>query len=49
MQVTVNLSQKMDESVKEKVRSGMYSNTAEVIRDALRRLDEARELEDAWN
>jgi len=49
MQMNVSLSPKMYELVQSRVKSGMYSNASEVVRDALRRLDEEQRREDSWS
>jgi len=40
MQMNVSLPPQMYQIVQDKVKSGLYSNASEVVRDALRRLDE---------
>ena len=48
MQMNVSLPPKMYDLVQSRVKSGMYSNASEVVRDALRRLDEELRREEDW-
>ncbi len=48
MQMNVSLPKQMYELVQDRVKSGMYSNASEVVRDALRRLDEEQRREGDW-
>lgn len=48
MQMNVSLPSKMYEMVQGRVKSGMYSNASEVVRDALRRLDDEQRHEVDW-
>lgn len=48
MQMNVSLPAKMYEFVQGQVKTGMYSNASEVVRDALRRLDEEQRHDEEW-
>lgn len=48
MQMNVSLSPEMYSLVQRRVQSGMYSNASEVVRDALRRLEEEQRQEEDW-
>jgi len=48
MQMNVSLTPKLYEAVQSKVRSGLYSNASEVVRDAIRRMDQQAIVESAW-
>ena len=48
MQMNISLPSKMYEMVQDRVKSGMYSNASEVVRDALRRLDNEQRHEADW-
>ena len=48
MQMNVSLPPKMYDLVQSRVKSGLYSNASEVVRDALRRLDEEQRHEQEW-
>lgn len=48
MSMHVNLSPEMETYIKTKVASGFYGNATEVIRDAIRRMQEAEEQLAAW-
>ena len=49
MQMNVSLTPELHEIVQQKVRSGLYSNASEVIRDSIRNLDKDNKKENAWN
>jgi antitoxin ParD1/3/4 len=49
MQMNVSLTPELHEIVQQKVRSGLYSNASEVIRDSIRNLDKDNKKEHAWN
>ncbi|NTW83377.1 MAG: type II toxin-antitoxin system ParD family antitoxin [Chlorobiaceae bacterium] len=40
MSINVNLTPQLEEMVRQKVRSGMYSSSSEVVREALRLMQE---------
>lgn len=48
MTMHVNLSAEMDSYIKGKVASGFYGNATEVIRDAIRRMQEEESRLAAW-
>jgi len=48
MQMNVSLPPQMYQIVQDKVKSGLYSNASEVVRDALRRLDEDQRNIQEW-
>ncbi len=48
MQMNVSLTPKLYEAVQAKVHSGRYSNASEVVRDAIRRMDERAIVDSAW-
>ncbi len=48
MQMNVSIPPQMYDLVQQRVKSGMYSNASEVVRDALRRLDEEQRHEEDW-
>lgn len=48
MTMHVNLSAEMDSYIKAKVASGFYGNATEVIRDAIRRMQEEESRVAAW-
>lgn len=48
MQMNVSITEKMYEMVQEKVKSGLYSNASEVVRDALRRMEEHQQRQQNW-
>ena len=45
--MNISLTPELEEAVKRKVRSGLYNNASEVIREALRQ-SMAREQENQW-
>jgi antitoxin ParD1/3/4 len=49
MQMNVSLTPMLYEAVQDKVRSGQYSNASEVVRDAIRRMDERAIVDAAWH
>ncbi len=49
MQMNVSLTPELHEIVQRKVKSGLYSNASEVIRDSIRNLDKEDQKEKAWN
>ena len=48
MQMNVSITPELYELVQQKVRSGLYGNASEVVRDALRRMDERAVVDAAW-
>ena len=48
MQMNVSVTPELYELVKRKVNSGLYGNASEVVRDALRRMDERVIVDTAW-
>jgi len=48
MQMNVSLPPRMYQIVQDKVKTGLYSNASEVVRDALRRLDEDQRNTQEW-
>ena len=48
MQMNVSVTPELYEFVQRKVHSGLYGNASEVVRDALRRMDERAIVEAAW-
>lgn len=49
MQMNVSLTSELYEIVQKKVKSGLYSNASEVIRDSIRRLEQETRKEQAWS
>lgn len=49
MQMNVSVTPELYELVQRKVQSGLYGNASEVVRDALRRMDERAIVDAAWN
>ncbi len=49
MQMNVSMTPELYEFVQRKVHSGLYGNASEVVRDALRRMDERAIVDEAWN
>ena len=49
MQMNVSVTPELYDFVQRKVHSGLYGNASEVIRDALRRMDERVIVETAWD
>ncbi len=49
MQMNVSMTPELYELVQRKVHSGLYGNASEVVRDALRRMDERAIVDEAWN
>lgn len=49
MQMNISVTPELHELVKRKVRSGLYGNASEVVRDALRRMDERAIVDSAWS
>ncbi|MEA3240630.1 MAG: type II toxin-antitoxin system ParD family antitoxin [Pseudomonadota bacterium] len=49
MQMNVSVTPELYELVQRKVNSGLYGNASEVVRDALRRMDERVIVETAWD
>ena len=49
MQMNVSVTPELYELVQRKVRSGLYGNASEVVRDALRRMDERAIVDGAWS
>ena len=48
MQMNVSIPSKMYDLVHDKVKSGMYSNASEVVRDALRMFDKKQRDAESW-
>lgn len=48
MQMNVSVTPELYELVQRKVHSGLYGNASEVVRDALRRMDERVIVDAAW-
>ncbi len=48
MQMNVSVTSELYEFVQRKVQSGLYGNASEVVRDALRRMDERAVVDTAW-
>lgn len=48
MQMNVSVTPELYELVQRKVHSGLYGNASEVVRDALRRMDERAIVDAAW-
>lgn len=48
MQMNVSMPPELYELVQRKVRSGFYGNASEVVRDALRRMEESAVVDAAW-
>jgi antitoxin ParD1/3/4 len=49
MQMNVSVTPELYELVQRKVQSGLYGNASEVVRDALRRMDERAIVDTAWS
>ncbi len=49
MQMNVSVTPELYELVQRKVHSGLYGNASEVVRDALRRMNENAIVDTAWN
>ena len=49
MQMNVSVTSELYELVQRKVHSGLYGNASEVVRDALRRMDERAIVDAAWS
>lgn len=49
MQMNVSITSELYELVQRKVQSGLYGNASEVVRDALRRMDERVIVDAAWS
>ncbi|MDZ7696185.1 MAG: type II toxin-antitoxin system ParD family antitoxin [Deltaproteobacteria bacterium] len=49
MQMNVSLTPELYEFVQRKVHSGLYGNASEVVRDALRRMDDRVIVDAAWS
>ena len=49
MQMNVSVTPELYELVQRKVHSGLYGNASEVVRDALRRMDERVIVDAAWS
>ncbi|MBW2709565.1 MAG: type II toxin-antitoxin system ParD family antitoxin [Deltaproteobacteria bacterium] len=47
--MNVSVTPELYELVQRKVRSGLYENASEVVRDALRRTDERAIVDAAWS
>jgi len=48
MQMNVSLTEELHKIVQEKVKSGLYSNASEVIRDAIRKMEREEKKENTW-
>ena len=48
MQMNVSITEELHEIVQAKVKSGLYSNASEVIRDAIRKLEREDKNENTW-
>ncbi len=48
MQMNVSVTTELYELVQRKVHSGLYGNASEVVRDALRRMEERVIVDEAW-
>lgn len=48
MQMNVSITPELHEVIQKKVASGLYSNASEVVRDSIRRMDEADQQKAAW-
>ncbi len=46
--MNINLTPKLEEMVREKVKSGLYNNASEVVREALRQMHEKESLK-VWS
>ncbi len=49
MQMNASVTSELYELVQRKVHSGLYGNASEVVRDALRRMDERVIVDAAWS
>ncbi len=49
MQMNVSVTPELYALVQRKVHSGLYGNASEVVRDALRRMDERTIVDAAWS
>ena len=49
MQMNVSVTPELYELVQRKVHSGLYGNASEVVRDALRRMNENAIVDAAWS
>ncbi len=49
MQMNVSVTPELYELVQRMVQSGLYGNASEVVRDALRRMDERTIVDSAWS
>ncbi len=49
MQMNVSVTPELYELVQRKVHSGLYGNASEIVRDALRRMDERVIVDAAWS
>jgi len=49
MQMNISITPELHEFVKKKVRSGLYGNASELVRDALRRMDERTIVDASWS
>ncbi|MEA1922070.1 MAG: type II toxin-antitoxin system ParD family antitoxin [Pseudomonadota bacterium] len=49
MQMNVSVTSELYELVQRKVQSGLYGSASEVVRDALRRMDERAIVDAAWS
>ena len=46
--MNVSLTEELHKIVQEKVKSGLYSNASEVIRDAIRKMEREEKKENTW-
>ncbi len=49
MQMNVSLTPELHDIVQRKVKSGLYSNASEVIRDSIRNLDKENQKQKSWD
>ncbi len=49
MQMSISLTPELYELVQRKVQSGLYGDAGEVVRDALRRMEERVVVDTAWS
>ncbi|MDD7987144.1 type II toxin-antitoxin system ParD family antitoxin [Lentisphaera marina] len=49
MQMNVSLTPELHEIVQRKVKSGLYSNASEVIRDSIRNLEKEEQKQKSWD
>ena len=49
MQMNVSLTPELHDIVQRKVKSGLYSNASEVIRDSIRNLEKEEQKQKSWD